>query len=86
MEKSVLREYLQRRREEVSTIMLTIMDQEAATRAMIANERKEAKIQTAVEMCQDFGKSVSEAVALLMRKFSLTESDSKSLVNQYWKD
>ncbi len=35
--------------------MLTILDQEAATKAMIANERKkaarEAKIQTAVEMC-----------------------------------
>lgn len=65
MEKGVLKEYLLKRREEVSTIMLSILNQEAATEAMIANERKDAEAEqakrTALEMYDD-GMSMEKIV------------------------
>lgn len=49
----------------------------------IESERK-GELKATVEMCQDFGKSISEAVAMLVRKFNLSESDSNRVVAQYW--
>jgi len=42
IERDVLKEYLLKRGEEVTTIMLSFLDQEAATRAMIEEERRDA--------------------------------------------
>jgi len=43
VEMNILKDYLLKRGEEVTTIMLSILDQEAATRAMIAEEKRNAE-------------------------------------------
>lgn len=58
IERNVLKEYLLDRREEVATIMLTILDQEAATKAMIANERKKAAKEAEVEQAKRTAKEM----------------------------
>jgi len=100
IEAGVLQEYLQNRTEEVVSIMLTLYDQEQATQMMLANERKESRregikegiregikegVKATVELCQEFGRSMSETAAVLIKKFGLTESASRDFVNQYWK-
>lgn len=85
IERNILKDYLLKRREEVSTIMLTFLDQDAATKAMIENEKKKAKIQATVETYQEVGKNFSDVINLLMEKFSLTRSASEGFVDQYWR-
>lgn len=50
--------------------------------------RKESErngaIKNTVEMCQEFGKNVSETVTMLVRKFNLSEDDSHRVVTRYW--
>ena len=52
----------------------------------IGEERgKENGIRSSVELCQEFGLSISDAVKKLISKFGLTESESFAKANQYWK-
>lgn len=85
LERDILTEYLLNRREEVATIMLTFLDQDAAMKAMLENEKRKAKIQATVETYQEVGKNISDAILLLAQKFGLTESASTGFVNQYWR-
>lgn len=50
----------------------------------IESERKGAIINT-IEMCQEFGQTISDTVSMLVRKFGLTEEASHRAVAQYWK-
>ena len=48
-------------------------------------EGREEGIKSSVELCQEFGLSISDAVKKLISKFGLTESESLAKANQYWK-
>lgn len=54
IETDVLKEYLLKRGEEVTTIMLSILDQKAATQAMIEEERKNAETEQAKRNARSF--------------------------------
>ena len=48
-------------------------------------EGREEGIRSSVELCQEFGLSVTDAVKKLISKFGLTESESLAKATQYWK-
>ena len=48
-------------------------------------EGREEGIKSSVELCQEFGLSITDAVKKLISKFGLTESESLAKANQYWK-
>lgn len=50
----------------------------------IESERR-GEIKGIVETYQDLGKTITDAVAMIARKFGLTEDASHSVVTQYWK-
>lgn len=85
IERNILKEYLLNRREEVATIMLTFLNQEAAMNEMVENEKRKARIQATIETYQEVGKNIADVITLLAEKFGLTESASKKFVNQYWR-
>lgn len=68
--------------------MLTLFDEEKIMRNYIRSEREEAAaeaaVQSAVEMCQDFKVSFSDAVQKLIAKFGLSEADAEEAVERYW--
>ena len=68
----------------------TIIESESERLVRIGMEggRKEGReegIRSSVELCQEFGLSVTDAVKKLNSKFGLTESESLAKATQYWK-
>ena len=49
------------------------------------NEKLE-KLKTAVEMCQEFGTTIEEAIQKLISKFGISRNDSTEYVKEYWKN
>ena len=78
----VLKEYLESREKEVIDIMITLFGQEYAVEAYAKDE----KIKTAVEMCQEFGTTIEEAIQKLISKFGISRNDSAEYVKEYWKN
>jgi hypothetical protein len=66
---------------EVIDIMITLFDQEYAVEAYARTR----EYKTTVELCQDFDKTIEEAIQKLMTKFGLSREDSTEYVNEYWK-
>lgn len=72
--------------------MWTLFDEEKIMRNYIRSEREEAAkaaaaeaaVKSAVEMCQDFKVSFSDAVQKLIAKFGLSEADAEEAVQRYW--
>ena len=62
--------------------MITLFSQEYAVEAYAKDE----KIKTAVEMCQEFGTTIEEAVQKLISKFGISRNDSAEYVKEYWKN
>ena len=81
----VLKEYLESREKEVIDIMITLFGQEYAVEAYAKDERRTGEIKTAVEMCQEFGTTIEEAIQKLISKFGLSKKDSTEYVEEYWK-
>lgn len=48
-------------------------------------EGREDGIRSSVELCQEFGLSISDAVDKLIAKFGLSKSKSIEKANLYWK-
>ena len=70
--------------------MITLFDQEYAVeayaKAYAKDERRTGEIKTTVEMCQDFGTTIEEAVQKLISKFGISRNDSAEYVKEYWKN
>ena len=81
----VLRAYLESRKKEVIGIMKLLFDQDYAMQVAMKEQRRQTKIETTVEMCQRFGKSILEAVRMLSVDFSLTQEDAAKYVQEFWK-
>lgn len=64
----------------------TIIESESERLVRIGREGgREEGIKSSVELCQEFGLSVSDVVKKLVSKFGLTESESLAKANKYWK-
>jgi len=83
--KGVLKEYLESREKEVVTIMISLFSQEYAVEAYAEDMARNREYKNTVEMCQDFGTTIEEAIQKLMSKFGLSKKDSREYVKKYWK-
>ena len=64
----------------------TVIESESERLVRIGREDGEEKgIRSLIELCQEFGLSISDTVEKLTSKFELSESESLAKVNQYWK-
>ena len=82
----VLKEYLESREKEVIDIMITLFGQEYAVEAYAADREKTGMIKNTVEMCQEFGTTIEEAIQKLISKFGISRNDSAEYVKEYWKN
>ena len=81
----VLKEYLESREKEVIDIMITLFGQEYAVEAYAEDKARTREYKNAVEMCQEFGTTIEEAIQKLVSKFGLSKKDSTEYVKEYWK-
>ena len=65
--------------------MITLFNQEYAVEAYGADKEKTGMIRTTVELCQEFGTTIEEAIQKLISKFGLSKKDSTEYVEEYWK-
>ncbi len=84
--KDVLKEYLEGKESEVVDIMMQLYDQEEIMRVYLRSERKDAAIQAAVEMCQEFGASFADTVDKVAKKFSMSHERAEEEIKEYWQD
>ncbi len=66
--------------------MMQLYDQEEIMKVYVRGERKNAAIQTTVEVCQDFGASFLETVNKVAQKFSMSHETAEEEVREYWQD
>lgn len=85
-DENVLKEYLESRESEVVDIMMQLYDQEEIMRVHVQSKCKDAAIQTAVEMCQEFGVSFTDTVDKIAKKFSMSRERAEGEVKEYWQD
>lgn len=83
-DRNVLKSYLLSRESEVIDIMMSLFDREKIMEAYVEEERQSAAIKSAVEMCQELGESLANTVKRIAAKFQMTESESETLVREYW--
>ena len=85
-DKNVLREYLEGKESEVVDIMMQLYDHEEIMRVHDIGVAKDAAIRTAVEMCQEFGKSFADTVEKVAKKFSMSHERAEGEVKEYGLD
>ena len=83
-DKNILKAYLEDREKEVVDIMVTLYSQEEAVEQYVISKQFESEIKSAVQSCRDFGKTVSEAISYLMKRFEFSEARSQKEVERYW--
>ncbi|MBQ7220853.1 MAG: hypothetical protein IJS28_07740 [Synergistaceae bacterium] len=81
----VLRAYLESRKKEVIGIMKMLFDQDYASMVYGREQRKLGRIENTIEMCQDFGTSISEAIRRLVAKFGLSQEEAAEYVHEFWR-
>ena len=78
-------EQLSKRKEKVIDIMITLFGQEYAVEAYAEDKARTREYKNPVEMCQEFGTTIEEAIQKLVSKFGLSKKDSTEYVKEYWK-
>ena len=81
-----LSEYLEGRKKEVVDIMVTLFNQEYAMEVYGREQKRDGKIEGAVEMCQKFGATIEEAIRKIAANFGLTEEASSKYVRKFWQN
>ena len=84
-DQDILREYLEGKESEVVDIMMQLYDQEEIMRVHDIRIAKDSAIQTAVEMCQEFGLAFADTVEKIAKKFSMSHERAEDEVKEYWK-
>lgn len=82
--KNILKTYLEEREKEVVDIMVTLYSQEEAVEQYVISKQFESEIKSAVQSCRDFGKTVTETISYLMKRFEFSEARSEKEVEKYW--
>ena len=70
---------------EVIGIMTMLFDQAYASRVYSLEQVKIGKIETTVDMLQEFGISMNDAIHRLAVKFGLTQEEATEYVHEFWK-
>ena len=83
-DENVLKEYLESKESEVVDIMMQLYDQEEIMRVHDIRVAKDSAIQTAVEMCQEFGLAFADTVEKIAKKFSMSHERAEDEVKEYW--
>ena len=65
--------------------MMQLYDQEEIMRVHDIRIAKDSAIQTAVEMCQEFGLAFADTVEKIAKKFSMSHERAEDEVKEYWK-
>ena len=65
--------------------MQMLFDQAYATEVYTREQVKIGKIETTVEMCQRFGKSIDEAIRMLAEDFGLAVKEATEYVHEFWR-
>lgn len=65
--------------------MITLFGQEYAVEAYAEDREKTGELKGAVQMCQNFGASIDEAIRKIAAQFGLSQKDAASYVDEYWK-
>lgn len=64
--------------------MATLYSQEEAVEQYAVSKQFESEVKSAVQSCRDFGKTVTEATAYLVKGFGFSEARSQKEVEKYW--
>ncbi len=83
-DKNVLMEYLETREKEVIDIMTALYDEQEVVDRHIESRIREANIQTTVEDFQLFGKTIAEAIDIIIKKYKLSKDEAEEKVKKYW--
>ena len=67
-------------------IMMQLYDQEEIMRIHVRSVRKDAAIQTTVEICQEFGMDFADTVEKVAKKFSMSHEVAEEEVREYWQE
>ena len=66
--------------------MIPLYDQEEIWEIHVRGREKDAAIRATVEIYQEVGKPMVEAIGKVAEKFNLSKEDAKEEVNEYWKE
>lgn len=84
----VLREYLEGRKKEVISIMITLFDQKYNVEAYAREQKEEGieqgKIQGIIETCRYFGASLNDVINMVAKKFNFSKEKAEEYVNEFW--
>ena len=84
----VLREYLEDRKKEVISIMITLFDQKYNVEAYAREQKEEGieqgKIQGIIETCRYFGASLNDVINMVAKKFNFSKEKAEEYVNEFW--
>ena len=91
--KDVLADILRKNRGEIVDSILTEWDEDDFIEGVKEDSRNEGikigekrgKIESMIEMCQEFQVSEEDTLDRIMKKFSLQEEDAKEYMERYWK-
>ena len=65
---------------------MQLYDQEEIMRVYVQSKCRDAAIQAAVEMCQEFGVSFADTVDKVAKKFSMSHERAEEEIKEYWQD
>ena len=98
---NVLKEYLEQRKQEVVTMMMTLFDEEQLMKNHDANIRREAAeeatkiatekanekaIASLVRMCKRMNGSMLDAIESVVSDYDYSEEDATAIVQKYWNE
>ena len=97
-DRGVLKNYLETKKKEVSNIMFLLFDQGYNTEVYGREMRQEGieegigigikkgELKGTVATCQQFGKSLAEAINIVAENFGLTKNVAAGYVREFWKN
>ena len=86
---NVLKEYLEQRKQEVVTMMMTLFDEEQLMKnhdASIRREEREQAIASIVRVYKKMNGSMLDAVESVVSDYGYSEEDATAIVQKYWNE
>ena len=90
-DKNFLKEYLEKREQEVVDIMITLFDEDEIMENFILEERREAAaeerqngIRSLVAAYKDFNGTISDVIKRVISDYGLPDQEAAALVEKYW--
>ena len=84
-DEKVLKEYLERQREEVIDIMMTLFDQETIMRNHDLSLVRNTERRMFVETAQQFGQTLADTTKAFISRFHVDKEVAEKDIKEYWK-